>query len=434
MVHPGLRWSLHAGIGLRVSSRGLALRHRGSRLVGGGCAAMVAGGKSTISRGCFSERPFAYIVEHMPNGSQRRPDPEEILRRVQAQEKQESQGRLKIFFGYASRVGKSFRMLDEGRRRKQRGQDVVIGSIQGKLAPDVQALLKTIEAIPGITTTVDGKTYEVMDLVAILRRRPQVCLVDELAYDNPPGSRNPQRWQDVKELLEKGISVVTAVNIQHVREQQGAVERITGKRAAQTVPEEFVRMAEEIVVVDVPPEDLRRRDTSNVADIRRLSELRELALLLAAAVVEEQLQRYLHSSGIEAPAPSQERLLVCITPRSNAQRMLQAARYVADRFHCDLLALSVKQKDLNSADEAAVQSHLDLARSVGAEVHVIESNEDAVSAIMEFAKEHGVTQLFLGHSQQEENWRSVLSRNPLDRLIEAAGNMDVRVFPQPSTQ
>ena len=370
----------------------------------------------------------------MPNGSQRRPDPEEILRRVQAQEKQESQGRLKIFFGYASRVGKSFRMLDEGRRRKQRGQDVVIGSIQGKLAPDVQALLKTIEAIPGITTTVDGKTYEVMDLVAILRRRPQVCLVDELAYDNPPGSRNPQRWQDVKELLEKGISVVTAVNIQHVREQQDAVERITGKRAAQTVPEEFVRMAEEIVVVDVPPEDLRRRDTSNVADIRRLSELRELALLLAAAVVEEQLQRYLHSSGIEAPAPSQERLLVCITPRSNAQRMLQAARYVADRFHCDLLALSVKQKDLNSADEAAVQSHLDLARSVGAEVHVIESNEDAVSAIMEFAKEHGVTQLFLGHSQQEESWRSVLSRNPLDRLIEAAGNMDVRVFPQPSTQ
>src|SRR5713226_2344709 len=160
-----------------------------------------------------------------------RPSPEELLRRVEAEERQARNGRLKIFLGYASRVGKSFRMLDEGRRRKLRGQDVVVGIIQSKLEPDVQQMLEALEVIPPLKMTSEGRVYEVLDITSILRRRPKVCLVDQLAYDNPPGSRNPKRWQDVRELLQNGIAVVTAINLQHIAEMQDAVEKITGKRA-----------------------------------------------------------------------------------------------------------------------------------------------------------------------------------------------------------
>src|SRR5579862_7837091 len=147
-----------------------------------------------------------------------RPSPEELLRRVEAAERNAGRGRLKIFLGYASRVGKSFRMLDEGRRRKERGQDVVIGFIQSKVGPDVECLLSTLEVIPGLKVRTDGAEVEVLDIVRILKRHPQVCLVDELARDNPAGSRNPKRWQDVEELLAAGITVVTAVNLQHIAE------------------------------------------------------------------------------------------------------------------------------------------------------------------------------------------------------------------------
>jgi two-component system sensor histidine kinase KdpD len=356
-----------------------------------------------------------------------RPTPEELLRRVEAEERDARRGRLKIFLGYASRVGKSFRMLDEGRRRKQRGQDVVIGSIQSKLGPEVGPMLGTLEVIPGLKVRADGKDNEVLDVVSLLKRRPQVCLVDELAHDNPPGSRNPKRWQDVKELLDNGITVVTAVNLQHIAERQDAVEKITGKRALQTVPEAFVHSADEIVIVDAPPGDLQQREPGSAADTRRLSELRELALLLAAEVVDEQLHQCLQLRGVETFLGSQERILVCITPRSNAGQMMEKARLIAERFHCDLLALYVRQKGLDKAGEQRVENHLALARELGAEVHVLEAT-DSAAAILEFARAHSITQLFVGHSLQSR-WRELLFGNPLDRLIAAADSMDVRVFP-----
>lgn len=364
----------------------------------------------------------------MPNP---RPSPEELLRRVEAEERQARRGRLKIFLGYASRVGKSFRMLDEGRRRKQRGQDVVIGSIQSKLGPDVERMLASIDVIPGLKVRMDGKDDEVIDVVSILKRSPQVCLVDELAHDNPPGSRHPKRWQDVQELLDNGITVVTAVNLQHIAEQQDAVEKITGKRPAQTVPEAFIRSADEIVMVDAPPEDLQQREPGTAADTRRLSELRELALLLAADVVDEQLRHCLEGRGIEMFLGSQERILICITPRSNARRMLEGGRRIADRFHCNFLALYVRQKGLSTADEELVESHLALAREMGAQVHVLEA-ADSVAAILEFARAQNITQLFVGHSLTSR-WREMLFGNPLDRLMEAADSMDVRIFPHPGS-
>jgi two-component system sensor histidine kinase KdpD len=358
-----------------------------------------------------------------------RPSPEELLRRVEAEEQQAGRGRLKIFLGYASRVGKSFRMLDEGRRRKQRGQDVVVGYIQGKLEPDVSKVLETMEVIPGLKVRSDGREEEVMDVIAILRRHPQVCLVDELARDNPPGSRNPKRWQDVKELLDNEITVVTAINLQYIAEQQDAIEKITGKRASQTVPEAFIRSADEIVIVDAPPEDLQQDEPSSTADNRRLSELRELALLLAAEVVDQQLHQSLELRGVETFLGSQERILVCITPRSNAKRMLESGHRNAVRFHCDLLALYVRQRALNAADEEVVERHLALARDLGAKVHIVEASGSA-PAILEFARAHAITQLFVGHSLTSR-WHDFLFGNPLDLLIEAAEAMDVRIFPHP---
>jgi len=169
---------------------------------------------------------------------------------VQAEERRQHRARLKVFLGYAPRVGKSYRMFAEGRRRAERGEDVVVGAVQGKPTPEIQEILSRLEAVPPLIERHAGRIYEVMDLAAIFRRHPSVCLIDGLAYDNPPGSRNPQRWQDVRDLLDRGIAVITAVNLQHIREKQTEVERITGKHAAYSVPEEFLLDADEIEVVD----------------------------------------------------------------------------------------------------------------------------------------------------------------------------------------
>ena len=332
-----------------------------------------------------------------------------------------------MFLGYASRVSKSFRMMDEGRRRKERGQDVVVGVVQLPVGPDLQALLDKLEVIPTLKEEYSGRTYDVIDLAAVFRRHPQVCLIDELAYDNPPGSRNPKRWQDVDELLERGITVVTAVNLHHIDDQQDMVERITGKRPAETVPGKFLREADEIELVDAAPEDLVVRPGQEITpDKRRVTVLRELALLLAADVVEKQLLEYLDCHGMTQTWGVHERILVCLTPRSNAPEMLERGRRNAERFHGALLACYVEQPNLSGADRARVDQHMALARSYGAEVHVLQGN-DFVDTILTFAREHRITQLFVGHSLQHRALRLV--RSPIDRLIDAAEEFDVRLFP-----
>lgn len=246
-----------------------------------------------------------------------RPDPDRLLRQVEAEEEHQRRGRLKVFLGYAGGVGKSFRMLDEGRRRRERGEDVVVGAVQPNPPPEVEALLRRMEVIP--LRSVAG--MPVMDVEAILRRLPQVCLVDSLAYNNPPGSPNPTRWQDAEQLLEAGISVIATVNLQYIEEQQERVERITGKRPPEAVPQSFLSTADEIEVVDAPPETALQR-SSDAADSResienqerQLSGLREIALILAAEVVDHQLEAYLRRQGIEQLWGTQERILVWIPP------------------------------------------------------------------------------------------------------------------------
>jgi two-component system sensor histidine kinase KdpD len=368
-----------------------------------------------------------FILRYVSTRTDRRPNPEELLRQVQANERREARGRLKVFLGYASRVGKSFRMFDEGRRRKVRGQDVVVAAVQGEVTPEIKGIVSQFEIVSPILEKHAGRDYYVIDLAALFRRHPSVCLIDGLAYDNPPGSRNPERWQDVSELLDRGISVITAVNLQHIREKQDEVQRITGKRAANSIPQEFLLEADEIEVVDAPPEALIGRSSDgSMPDSRQLAELREMALLLAADVVDSQLQCYLDSHGIAARWGAQERILVCLTPRSSADRMLHSGERNAARFHGALLVAYVEQADLRPEDRARLDTHLALARELGAEIHCLKG-EDFVGTILDFAREQRVTQLFLGHTgRHESTW---FSRSPIDRLIDAAEDFDVRLFP-----
>ena len=358
----------------------------------------------------------------------RRRTPEELLQQLQAEEAYEQTGRLKVFLGYASGVGKSYRMLDEGRRRHERGQDVVVGALQPKTAHEVEALLAKLPVIP--LQTVDG--VPVMDVPAILKRHPEVCLVDGLAYDNPPGAANPSRWQDVEQLLKAGISVITSINIQYIDELRERVEKVTGKKVTQTVPRSFLNAADEIVMVDAPPEMCIIRagddnDPGQASRAQKLSELREIALLLAADVVDRQLEAYLQRNGIASTFGTQERILVCITPRANAGPMIDSGRRNAERFHGDLTVAYVGQPELSADDQAALDRNLAIARAANAHIEILDG-EDPIETILKFARERGITQIFVGHSTRE-GWWERLTGTPLDRLIRGSNDIDVRIFP-----
>lgn len=362
----------------------------------------------------------------MPSAMRRR-SPEELLEQIQAEEDYERRGRLKVFLGYASGVGKSYRMLDEGRRRKERGQDVVVGALQPKTSHEIEAVLCKLEVVPLLE--VGG--VPVMDTQAILKRHPSVCLVDGLAYDNPPGSAHSSRWEDVNELLDAGISVITSINIQYIDDLRERVQRITGKHVTQTVPLSFLSSADEIVVVDAPPEIAIARDgqsTGNTAGPeQQLSELREIALLLAADVVDKQLEAYLRRNGIPQTFGAQERILVCITPRANAGPMIASGKRNADRFHGDLTVAYVRQAEISASDQDALERNLAIARSAQARIEILDG-QDPIDTLLSYAHEHGITQIFVGHSTREQWWER-FTGTPLDRLIRGAHDIDVRVFP-----
>ena len=346
---------------------------------------------------------------------------------VQAEEAAAGKGHLKIFLGYASGVGKSFRMLDEARRRRERGQDVAVGAIQPQVPPEVEPLLQKLEIMP--MKAFDGGVA--IDVEGLIQRHPAVCVIDGLAYANPPGTRNPTRWQDVEELLSAGIKVIASINIQYITELREEVEALTGKRVTDTVPVAFIHSADEIEIVDAPPEEPLDRASEAPEDLRRqqrLSKLRELALVLAADVVDHQLTDYLERHGVQQQFGAQERLLVCITPRANIREMLQTARIVAEKFHGELIVAYVNQPAISPEDQAALQEKLTIAETAGARVEILEG-EDPVEAILEFARSRGVTQLFIGHSQRSGMWWRIWG-NPVEKLIYRSRGMDMHVFPQ----
>jgi two-component system sensor histidine kinase KdpD len=341
-----------------------------------------------------------------------RRDPQRFLEQIEEEERRKKRGRLKIFLGYASGVGKSAKMLAEGLRRRERGEDVVIGAIQPKSSPEIERLVSQHEVI----ATLRIGDRDVIDIDRLLRRHPQVVVIDGLAYSNPLGSRHPERWQEIEELLNAGISVITSINLHYIRELQDEVAAFTGKRPTETVPLDFLKNADDIEIVDAPAQ-------------ANLSRLREMALLVAAEVVESELRGYLHSHHIEEIWGTQERILVGITPRSDARPILESGRRNADRFHGELFVAYVRQPDLSAEDEAALEKNLAIARDLAATIKVLEGQRDPARALVTFAREVGITQIFIGHSMRKGWWHQLLG-NPVERLIDLAEGIDVRVFPQ----
>jgi two-component system, OmpR family, sensor histidine kinase KdpD len=355
----------------------------------------------------------------------RRKTPEELLREVQAEALPKT-GHLKIFLGYASGVGKSFRMIDEARRRKERGQDVVVGAVQPNVPSEVQVLLDKLEVVP-LKKCRDGSA---MDIEAILRRRPAVCVIDGLAFNNPPGLRNSTRWQDALQLVRAGVKVIGSINIQYIEELREKVEAITGKHVTETVPTAFIRSADEIEIVDAPPEEPIERSPEQQLDADRRQErycaLREATLVLAAEVVDHQLSDYLEKHGITQHFGAQERILVCITPRANAEDMIRTARMIADRFHAEMIVACVRPPKSSSADTVALEEKLAYARSAGAQIEILDG-QDPVTSILDFARSRDITQVFIGHTQMISQWPW---GDPVDKLIRRSRGMDVRIFPQ----
>ena len=358
----------------------------------------------------------------------RRRTPEEFLRAVQIEEAAAKRGHLKIFLGYSSGVGKTFRMLDEARRRRERGQDVVVGAVQPQVSPDARELLEKLEVVP-LKAAGSGTA---IDVEALIRRRPAICIIDGLAYDNPPGLRNSSRWKDVQELVSSGIKVIGSINIQYIAELSEQVEAITGKHVTQTVPISFVTSADEIEIVDATAEepiDLSPEQQLDAEKRRQqLSKLRELTLVLAADVVDHQLADYLARHGIGQQFGTHERILVCITPRANVNEMIDVASTIAERFHAELMVAYVNQPQISAADQAMLDQKLAVAQAAGARVEILDG-EDPVDTLLEFARSRGITQLFIGHTQRTGIWPRLWG-SPVDRLIRLSRGMDVRVFPQ----
>jgi two-component system, OmpR family, sensor histidine kinase KdpD len=368
----------------------------------------------------------AFLIRIMAmNREIHRKTPDELLREIQAEEPSQ-RGHLKIFLGYASGVGKSFRMIDEARRRKERGQDVIVGAVQTKVSQEIQKLLDKLEIVP-------LKKYGAgmaMDIEAIRRRRPAVCIIDGLAFNNPQGFRNPTRWQDARELVRSGIKVIGSVNVQYVEELREQVEELTGKHVTDTVPTSFITSADEIEIVDAPPEEPVERSPEQQAHAEKrqqqLSILREMTLVLAADVVDHQLSDYLAKHGIHQKFGAQERILVCLTPRANAIEMIGTARKIADKFHGELIAVYVKQPEISAADRAALEEKLAFAKLADARIEILDG-EDPVDCLVNFAKSSGITQLFIGHTQSSRIWPW---SDPVGKLIRRSQGMDIRIFPK----
>lgn len=340
-----------------------------------------------------------------------------------------SRGRLKVFLGYASGVGKSFRMLDEGRRRGERGQDVVIGALQPKLSDQARRAIAELEIIPFRMI----QAIPVMDVEAILERHPRTCIVDGLAWKNPPGSRHLTRWEDVTELLDAGISVLTSVNLQRIEEYRILAEAITDKHVTETVPLAFLQSADEIVVVDAPAsspagaEAEAQPDSAGRLNQHQLSELREIALLLAAGIVDKQLERYLAQHGIEQLWGTQERILLWLSPEADALRMLESGIRNRDRFHGELSAAYTHQAGRPPERHVKLELAAQLVRERGVAVVPL-GGEDPVETLLHHARQRGITQIYAGHRGSGRWWERLFG-NPLDRLIRQAEGIDVRVFP-----
>jgi two-component system sensor histidine kinase KdpD len=322
---------------------------------------------------------------------------------------------LRVYLGAAPGVGKTYKMLEEGHRRRERGTDVVVGFVETHGRPHTAELIGDLEVVQRRTLNYRGAEFTEMDVDAILARRPDVALVDELAHTNVPGSRNAKRWQDIEELLDAGITVITNVNIQHLESINDVVQQITGVPQRETVPDAVVRRAEQVELVDMAPEALRRRMAhgniykpekidaalGNYFRVGNLTALRELALLWVADKVDDQLDRYRAEHGISATWEARERVVVALTGGPEGDTLIRrAARIAARTKGADVLAVHVTRNDgLAEANPAFLARQRSLVESIGGTYHQV-VGADIPDALLDFARAVNASQLVLGASRR----------------------------------
>ena len=352
-----------------------------------------------------------------------------------------SRGQLRIYLGAAPGVGKTFAMLGEGRRRQARGTDVVVAFVETHGRALTADQLTGLEAIPRRRLTHRGAVFEEMDLDAVLARAPEVALVDELAHTNVPGCRNEKRWQDVHELLAAGIDVVSTLNIQHLESLNDVVEVITGIQQRETIPDEVVRAAEQIELVDMTPEAVRRRMAhgniyapdkvdaalANYFRPGNLGALRELALLWVADRVDDALRQYREDHDIARPWETRERVVVALTGAPTGDQLIRRAARVAERSRGDLLGVHIRESDgLTEAPTGLLERHRQLLTDLGGEYHELVA-EDVVPTLVNFARAQNATQLVLGASQRSR-WAELTRGSVINRVLRQSADVDVHVI------
>jgi two-component system, OmpR family, sensor histidine kinase KdpD len=352
-----------------------------------------------------------------------------------------TRGRLRIYLGAAPGVGKTFAMLNEGKRREARGTDVVVGLVETHGRENTAAQIGDLEVVPRRRISYRGTEFEEMDVDAVRARKPQVALIDEIAHTNVPGSRNEKRWQDVAEILDAGIDVVSTLNMQHLESVNDVVERITGVKQHETIPDAIVRAAEQVELVDMTPEALRRRmahgniyppdriDASLANYFRpgNLAALRELALLWVADKVDESLHDYMEEHGIRGPWETRERVVVAITGAPGGDVLIRRAARMAMRTHAELFGVHVRSTDgLASPPKQLLDEHRALLNELGGTYHEI-VGDDIGKALTEFARAENATQLVLGASRRSR-WVEFTRGSVINRVIRASGPIDVHVI------
>jgi two-component system sensor histidine kinase KdpD len=376
------------------------------------------------------------------NSGYRRLTPEEALEIV----KKEQRGKLKIFLGYAPGVGKTYAMLNEGNRRLKRGQDVVIGYVETHGRKDTEAQIGNLEIIPRKKIEYQGMILEEMDVDAIIARKPEVVLVDELAHTNAPGSKHKKRYEDVQEILDHGINVLTTLNIQHIESLNDIIQQITGVAVRETVPDSIIDNADEIVAVDLTPQALiNRLKRGDIYPLSKLDEclanffrkgnlsaLRELMLRLTAEEVDLELEEYMKEHGIEDTWETNEKIMVCITPNPLSKKLIRRGARRARRFKCDWVVVYVDcthflAPKLTEEDKEVLESHFMLAKQLGAEVYTLRG-KSVSDELLKFAKKMHITQIIIGHSQR--SWLQNLFRgSTVIKLIKKAKNIEIHVIP-----
>jgi two-component system sensor histidine kinase KdpD len=373
----------------------------------------------------------------------KRPDPDALLAQVKADEQRAKRARLRIFFGASPGVGKTFTMLEAAQRAKQDGQDIVIGIVETHGRAETAELLEGLPVLPRRKVEHRGVALDELDLEAALARRPELIVVDELAHTNAPGSRHVKRWQDILDLLDAGIDVWTTLNVQHVESLGDVIQQITGVKVRETVPDIVLERADELELVDLPPEELLERlqegkvyvpeqiarATQNFFQRGNLLALRELALRRTAERVDADVLAYRREHGIETPWPTRERILVCVGPSPGSERLIRATKRMSERLQAPWTAAHVDvigAPPLGARDRERLESHLRLVETLGGSV-VRLRGATVADALLDHARTHNVTRIVAG-KPTHPRWRDLVRGSLLDSLIRGSGPIEIHVI------